>query len=69
MHTNGWQLLPTEVSLSAINLMINGRWIWTEPTIQVEGASYSLSGARDLRDALDQFLDAVAGQPPISVVP
>jgi hypothetical protein len=56
---NGSQAVPTDVSLSVTDLLIDGRWVRTRPTVQVEGGSYDLDGARQLRDALGRLLAAV----------
>lgn len=52
----GWSQMPTDVSLSQRDLLIDGRWIRTRPRVQVEGGSYSLDGARDLHTALGELL-------------
>jgi hypothetical protein len=56
----GWVLMPTEVSLSTTDHHVAGQWTRPAPTVQVEGGSYSLDGARELRDALSEFLARVA---------
>jgi hypothetical protein len=55
-HLNGQGLIPTQVSLSATDVHSDGRWIRTGPTVQIEGGSYTLDGARQLRAALDDLL-------------
>jgi hypothetical protein len=59
---NRSELMPTDVSLSVIDLLVDGRWTRTCPTIQVEGGSYTLDGARHLREALDRLLTAADDQ-------
>jgi hypothetical protein len=56
---NGWELMPTDVSIGVTDLLIDGRWIRTEPTVQIEGGSYSLEGARQLQAVLTTFVAAV----------
>lgn len=53
---HGWELVPTEVSLSVTDLHVDGRWIRTQPVVQVESGSYSPEGARQLHAALTAFL-------------
>lgn len=53
---NGSDLAPTDVALSVTDLLIDGRWIRTQPTDQVEGGSYSLDGARQLQSAVGALL-------------
>lgn len=38
------------------DVRIDGRWIRTQPTVQLEGGNYSLDGARLLGAILDGFL-------------
>jgi hypothetical protein len=52
----GWVEGPSDVSLSAVDLPNAGGWRRLSPTVQVEGGSYSLEGARQLRDVLTAFL-------------
>jgi hypothetical protein len=59
---NSSGLMPTDVSLSVIDLLVDGRWTRTCPTVQVEGGSYTLDGARHLREALDRLLAAADDQ-------
>jgi hypothetical protein len=66
---NGWDRVATDVSLSATDLLIDGRWIRTSPTLQVEGGSYDLDGAHHLRDALDQLLAVVEDSAPEAASP
>jgi hypothetical protein len=56
----GWVEGPSEVSLSALDLPTAGGWRRLPPTVQIEGGSYSLDGARQLRDVLDGFLGCAA---------
>lgn len=46
----------TEVSLSTVDRPSPEGWNRETPTVQVEGGSYSLDGARQLRAALDEIL-------------
>jgi hypothetical protein len=52
----GCSQMPTDVSLSQRDLLIDGRWIRTRPRVLVEGGSYSLDGARDLYATLGELL-------------
>lgn len=52
----GWSRMPTDVSLSQRDVLIDGQWIRTRPRIQVEGGSYSMEGARELHAALGELL-------------
>lgn len=61
---NGSDLAPTDVALSVTDLLIDGRWIRTQPTVQVEGGSYSLDGARQLQSAVGALLDLTDGEAP-----
>jgi hypothetical protein len=56
----GWVEGPSDVSLSAIDLPTGGGWRRLPVTVQVEGGSYSLDGARQLRDVLNGFLVTAA---------
>jgi hypothetical protein len=55
---NSSGLMPTDVSLSVVDQWVDGRWVRTHPTIQVEGGSYTLDGARHLHEALGRLLTA-----------
>jgi len=55
---HGWTLPPTDVLMATRDLLVGGRWVRDTPTLHVEGGTYSLSGARHLRDALDALLRA-----------
>jgi hypothetical protein len=52
----GWAEAPTEVSLSALDLPGGSEWLRLPPTVQIEGGSYTLDCARQLRDVLNGFL-------------
>ena len=56
----GWVEGPSDVSLSAVDLPVAGGWRRLPPTVQIEGGSYSLDGARQLRDVLNGFLVSAA---------
>jgi hypothetical protein len=58
----GWQESPSDVSLSTIDQPAGSGWRRLPPTVQIEGGSYSLDGARQLRDVLNGFLGATAGE-------
>jgi hypothetical protein len=53
---HGWVLMPTDVSLSAIDIALDDGWVRAQPTIQLEGGSYPLDAARALRDIIDNLL-------------
>lgn len=61
---HGQELITTEVSLSVTDLCVDGRWVRTQPVIQVEGGSYHLDSARQLRTILDGFLTSLGDGPP-----
>jgi len=52
--------VPTEVSISVADVSTENAWERRAPTVQVEGGSYSLEGARQLYRALREVLSAVA---------
>jgi len=56
--------VPTEVSVSVADVPMDSAWKRRPPTVQVEGGSYSLEGARQLYSALREMLSAVdEGEP------
>jgi hypothetical protein len=57
-------LRATEVSVSVADRALDGAWVRSGPTVQVEGGSYTLDAARQLRDALDEVIGAVEGALP-----
>jgi hypothetical protein len=58
----GTESVVTDVTLSATDVLINGRWMRSGPTVQVEGSSLPLDGVRQLHAALELFLAAVAAE-------
>jgi hypothetical protein len=56
----GREWMRTEVSVSVSDLLIDGRWIRRQPTIQVEGGSYTIDGVLELQAALADLLTLLA---------
>jgi hypothetical protein len=67
LHPRGFGWIPeaprdpreTDVSLSVIDWRGPDGWVRTEPTVQVEGGSFTIAEALRLRQALDDLLSRV----------
>ncbi|MDQ1287472.1 MAG: hypothetical protein QG622_1037 [Actinomycetota bacterium] len=57
---DGWRLVPSEISLSVRDVLVDDRWVRTRPTAVIEGGIYDMNAARQLHDVLTDFL-AVTG--------
>ena len=53
------ELRETDVSLSVVDRRGPEGWVRTEPTVQLEGGSYTVGEARRLRQALDELLSKI----------
>ncbi|MDQ1295872.1 MAG: hypothetical protein QG608_3759 [Actinomycetota bacterium] len=53
----GWMECPSNVSLSVIDVPDGNGWKRLPVTVDLEGGSYTLDGARQMRDVLTEFLD------------
>jgi len=58
----GWGLQQVDVSLSTRDVLLDGHWIRTRPTVQVENGTYTVEGVQDLREALADLLNLVDGE-------
>jgi hypothetical protein len=54
---------PVQVSVSVVDRWMGGRWVRSEPTVQVEAGAYPLSEVAELLRALGD-LARLSGYPP-----
>lgn len=52
------ELTTAEISVSVIDARVDGRWERLSPTVDIQGGSYTLDGARSLCAAIGDLLNA-----------
>ncbi|MDQ1287909.1 MAG: hypothetical protein QG622_1474 [Actinomycetota bacterium] len=61
-RSHGPDPVTTAVTLNVVDIRVGDHWVRSRPTVEIEGGSYSLDGAHQLRTAIGSFLASVVAE-------